>query len=138
MSEPNEPWAMIPMPGLLADPEPAYLASRDPQRSGEDTGPVDEPRKGDEDYEVRVYAQQLWTALDGMARYLLEQVARGGSGPVLAGHRSLLSSDEQWQQWRLIYAGVLSVLAGPHGDQGYGEQAARLEYQNGYRYGRSE
>lgn len=59
-----------------------------------------------------------------------EQVARGGNGSGRADIRPLLTTEEHWQQWRTVYSGVLSVLAGPHGDEGFGEQEARLEYQN--------
>jgi hypothetical protein len=135
MSEPYEPWTGIPMPGLLTDPERATLRNRDPERSG-DAGPVYDDSDDGEDAsdDVAAYARQLWVALDEGARYLLEQLARGGGGPLLAEHRPLLSTEEQWQQWCTVYADVLSVLAGPHGDQGYGEQEARLEYQNGHLY----
>jgi hypothetical protein len=120
------------MPGLIADQIPVR-SLRDPE-SGNESGPIDDPpdvvsEDAPQD-DVSVYARQLWALLDQVARYLREQVARGGSGPVLAEAKPLLSTDEQWQQWTEIYSGVLSVLAGPHGDEGYGRQEARLEYQN--------
>jgi hypothetical protein len=34
----------------------------------------------------------------------------------------------------VVVAAALSTLAGPAGDEGYGEQEARLEYQNNYMY----
>jgi hypothetical protein len=80
---------------------------------------------------VTVYARQLWTVLERVARYLREDVAHGsGNWPQRDG-QPLLATDEQWQRWRVHYAAALSVLAGPAGDQGYGKQEATLEYQNG-------
>jgi hypothetical protein len=112
------------MPTLLGDIRPHDLGSRDPQRSG-DAGPIyTAPGRGEAaDVEaVSEYARKLWSVLDQVARYLAEQVARG----------SMLTTDAQWQDWRAAYATVLSTLAGPAGDEGYGEQEAQLEYQNGF------
>jgi len=133
MSASKESWTRIPMPELLTEPKFGDRGNRDPQRSGEDE-PVSAAVSNAADGELAVYAQQLWAALDDSARYLREQVARGGSGPLLANKGPLLSTDEQWQRWCATYAGVLGVLAGPAGDQGYGRQEAQLEYQNGFLY----
>jgi hypothetical protein len=125
--------ASIPMPGLLSD-DMGSAADRDPATSHEHAPIEDRPERDPSgvgvDEPVTQYARQLWTELDGVARYLQEQVAHGGGGPVVADSSSLLTTDEQWQAWQAIYAKVLSVLAGPKGDQGYGSQQAQLEYQN--------
>jgi hypothetical protein len=134
MSEPPMSWSQIPMPSLLTDIRIGDRGSRDPERSG-DAGPIDpDPAARAERGRVVDYARELWSALDQVARYLVEQVARGGSGPVLAQPQPLLQTDEQWDQWRELYASVLSLLAGPLGDEGYGHQEARLEYQNSALY----
>jgi hypothetical protein len=132
MADAGDAWTQIPMPSLIADQIPVR-SLRDPE-SGNESGPIDDPpdvvSEDPPQDNVSVYARQLWTALDQVARYLLDQVARGGSGPVLAEAKPLLDTDDQWLRWSEMYAGVLSVLAGPHGDEGYGQQEARLEYQN--------
>jgi hypothetical protein len=135
MSEASEPRSGIPMPSLLTNPEPAVAGNRDPDRSGE-TGPIHDDASTDADIDDAVirYAQQLWDSLDRIGEYLRDQVARGGSGPLLANTTPMLVTAEQWQHWSEVYAKALSVLAGPGGDQGHGEQQARLEYQNGYVY----
>ena len=121
------------MPGLLTDREPTYYGNRDPERSG-DAGPVYDVEPEPVNEALQAYAQQLWRTLDEVAHYLLDEVARGGSGPVLAERGSLLLTEDQWQGWSSAYAGTLGVLAGPAGDHGYGAQEAQLEYQNGYLY----
>jgi hypothetical protein len=124
----------IPMPGLISD-HAGTASDRDPATSHEhgpiEDRPVRDPSDVTHDEPVTAYARQLWLELDRVAGYLREQVARGGSAPVVAGPEPLLRTEDQWQQWRETYAGVLSVLAGPAGDQGYGRQEAQLEYQNG-------
>jgi len=67
-----------------------------------------------------------------VAHYLHNEVARGGSnGPIVTEPKPLLSTEGQWARWRDLYADVLSALAGPAGDQGYGEQEARRVAQDG-------
>jgi hypothetical protein len=123
----------IPMPGLLTDRSGA-ASDRDPATSHEHAPIDDRPARDPSDVTlnepVAVYARQLWTELDRVARYLREHVAGGGDGPLLANSTPLLATEEQWAQWREIYGATLSVLAGPAGDQGYGEQEAQLAYQH--------
>jgi hypothetical protein len=122
----------IPMPGLLND-EHAANSDHDPATSHEhgpiSDRPVRDPSQALIDDPVTVYARQLWTVVDRLARYLRDDVARA-SGSQLRSGTSLLATDEQWERWREHYATALSVLAGPAGDQGYGRQEATLEYQN--------
>jgi hypothetical protein len=126
--------SQVPMPSILATQIPAR-SLRDPE-SGNESGPIDDPPAVVSEQPatdpVAAYARLLWATLDQVADYLLTQVARGGGGPILGQAAPLLRSDDEWQKWRAAYAATLSVLAGPAGDQGYAEQQARLEYQNGF------
>lgn len=67
------------------------------------------------------YGRALWEELTAVATYLREDVARA------AGGTGIVHTEEQWQRWQDIYAGVLSSLAGPAGDSGYGAWQAGLE-----------
>jgi hypothetical protein len=122
---PSKP-PMPAMPALISDAN-GSASDRDPATSHEhapiDDRPVRDPSGVDADEPVTVYARRLWTELEQVADYLRDQIARGGNGP-------LLNTDDQWQRWREVYGGVLSVLAGPHGDEGYGQQEAQVEFQN--------
>jgi hypothetical protein len=78
------------------------------------------------------YGQQLWDALANARAYLVRSLPTpvGTSGP----HRDLTAptgpDDEAgWQDWKAVYAGVTSVLAGAHGDSGYGQIEADQEAQ---------
>jgi hypothetical protein len=123
----------IPMPSVLADTRGGDTGNRDPERSG-DAGPIHHevsvPTAGDADHAVSDYARTLWITLDEVARYLRDDLAHGGGTQPSADRSSPLRTDEQWESWRATYASVLSVLAGPAGDEGYGEQEAQVEYQN--------
>jgi hypothetical protein len=130
-------WPGIPMPTLLRDDSPSF-SNRDPETSG-DAGPIysDAERdaaRPDVDEPISDYARQLWRTLNTVVQYLREDVARGGAGPVQTDQTPLLTTDDQWQAWMKICAAALHTLAGPAGDQGYGEQEARLEYQNYFVY----
>jgi len=72
--------------------------------------------------ETAAYGRALWLELREVADYLREEVAHGG-----AEAAPLPRSDTQWQAWKERYAHVLSALAGPHGDSGYGAEQAELE-----------
>jgi len=72
--------------------------------------------------ETAEYGRTLWEQLRRIADYLREEVARGG-----AAGQPLPRSEEQWQRWRACYAQALTALAGPRGDEGYGEQEAEVE-----------
>jgi hypothetical protein len=124
------------MPSLIASQVPAR-SQRDPE-AGNEWAPIDDApaalSERPSDSELAAYARQLWQELDRLAHYLRDEIARGGSGPVLADSNPRLATDADWQQWQQMYAGALSTLAGPAGDQGYGEQEARKEYQKGFLY----
>jgi hypothetical protein len=140
MSDLPTVWPNIPMPTLLCDESPSR-SNRDPETSG-DAGPVyseadTAAARSDVDEPLGDYARQLWRALDGAVRYLRDDVARGNRGGTSADQMPLLRTEEQWQAWMALCAAVLSTLAGPAGDEGYGVQEARLECQNNFRF-RSE
>lgn len=80
------------------------------------------------------YGQTLWQQLDSQRHYLLgclppargsedeqsEHVGAAPSGP----------DDEQgWRRWMDAYAEATSILAGPHGDSGYGRTEAETQAQ---------
>ncbi|MCW2539473.1 MAG: hypothetical protein JWN95_1198 [Frankiales bacterium] len=81
---------------------------------------------------VSVYGQLLWHDVDALRQYLL---ASAPSDPYLPGpHRvgaSPTGPDDQegWNNWIAAYAEATSVLAGPHGDSGFGLREARHEEQ---------
>jgi hypothetical protein len=137
MTEDHNVWPGIPMPTILHDDAPSF-SNRDPETSG-DAGPIfGEAERGaagpDVDEPISDYARQLWRTLNAVVRYLRDDVARGGAGPVLANKVPLLRTEAPWRAWMAVVAAALSTLAGPAGDEGYGEQEARLEYQNNYMY----
>jgi hypothetical protein len=137
MIEEHSAWPGIPMPTILHDDAP-WFSNRDPETSGDD-GPVfgeseRDAAKPDVDEPISDYARQLWRTLNAVVQYLRDDVARGGAGPLLANKVPLLKTEEQWQAWMVVVAPALSTLAGPAGDEGYGEQEVRLEYQNDYVY----
>jgi hypothetical protein len=92
------------------------------------------------------YGQQLWNDVNAMRTYLLHhqppthragQPARQLQGdPVSAGQSTTTTTGDAggaaddadgqaaWRAWIAAYAAVTSVLAGPHGDSGFGIQEA--------------
>jgi hypothetical protein len=77
------------------------------------------------------YAQQLWEELDAVRHYLIDaapQDPRISDGPVRScATPSGPDDDEGWTKWSSAYARVTTLLAGPNGDSGYGEQEAARE-----------
>ncbi len=80
------------------------------------------------------YAQQLWRDLDAARAYLVaslpaesptgeESEAMTCAAPRGAG------DTEGWAKWADAYAAITSVLAGPHGDSGFGRSEAVREAQ---------
>lgn len=77
--------------------------------------------------ETSAYAVQLWDDLAAMRTYLLQNPpfsAPGATQPRADLVRPV-PVNEEWQQWIDACASVTSVLCGPHGDSGYGAEAAR-------------
>lgn len=75
------------------------------------------------------YGQQLWDHLDAVRHYLMESLPpdprAAGPHTQLGAHPTGPDDAEGWQRWVDIYAAVTSVLAGAHGDLGYGLGEAR-------------
>ena len=124
------------MPSVLSGSDQRDVGNRDPDRSG-DAGPIyggaAEQRVAEAERVVG-YARELWSAVDQAARYLAEEVAHRSTSSGSVGQQPLLATEGQWSAWREVYGGLLNVLSGPLGDQGYGRQEAQLEYQNGWLY----
>jgi hypothetical protein len=116
MTVPNDT-PVFPLPALLTDGV-GTPSDRDPKATSEG-GP--QHNRGTEDSAdagiITAYAQQLWGELSRVAQYLHDLTPQ-------------VSTDEQWAQWRTTYADVLSVMAGPAGDQGFGAQEATRAFQN--------
>ncbi len=73
------------------------------------------------------YGQRLWHELDAVRAYLLDSLPP--AGPSTPDSRVAPRDEESWSRWMTAYASVTSLLAGPEGDSGYGEQEARHEMQ---------
>lgn len=75
------------------------------------------------------YGQELWGHLVAVRHYLMESLPPdpGAAGPhtQLGAHPTGPDDTDGWQRWVDVYASVTSVLAGPHGDSGYGLGEAR-------------
>jgi hypothetical protein len=119
----------IPLPSVL-EPDRAYLLGN---------------LNADEDAEQRVadlqqaladacdYGRQLWLGLDSIRGYLLNSLPSDPHTPGL--HRTCAAptgpdDEDGWQSWMAAYAEAHSVLAGPHGDSGFGVSEAAREAQN--------
>jgi hypothetical protein len=74
------------------------------------------------------YGEQLWDHLTAVRQYLLESLPpdpRAAGPHTQLGARPTGPDDEEgWQRWVDIYASVTSVLAGAHGDSGFGLREA--------------
>lgn len=75
------------------------------------------------------YGQQLWDHLGAVREYLMESLPpdpRAAGPHTQVGARPTGPDDtEGWQRWVDMYSSVTSVLAGPHGDSGFGFSEAR-------------
>jgi hypothetical protein len=117
----------LPMPGVLQADRPdlkAELAARD------DAGKV---HLLEQEFEKACeYGQVLWHDVDELRHYLLASVP---PDPRLPGPRRIGASptgpddEDGWKYWMAAYAEATSVLAGPHGDSGFGAHEARREAQ---------
>lgn len=79
--------------------------------------------------EANSYAQQLWNTLGAARSYLWESLPSDprspGPHPRLSAAPTSPDDDEGWTRWIDAYAGVTSVLCGPHGASGFGAGEAR-------------
>lgn len=75
------------------------------------------------------YGRQLWDHLSAVRQYLMDSLPpdprAAGPHTQLSAHPTGPDDTEGWQHWVDIYASVTSVMAGPHGDSGYGFGEAR-------------
>jgi hypothetical protein len=75
------------------------------------------------------YAEQLWDHLDGVRhylRYMLPPDPRSaGPHTQVGAHPTGPDDTDGWSKWVDIYGSVVSVMAGPHGDSGFGYGEAR-------------
>ncbi len=118
----------IPLPNVL-DPDRLLTNTR-----GNMTGEEHEQRANllqDQLRESCDYAQQLWHRLDQVRAYLIESSPPSSVQPGTADRRGAHPTgpddDEGWQAWIDAYAAVTSVLTGPRGDSGYGQDQGRDE-----------
>jgi hypothetical protein len=76
------------------------------------------------------YAQQLWHQLDEVRHYLVRALPDDPQRPDARRHATAPTGpddDAGWDDWMGTYAAVTSVLCGPHGDSGFGDDEARRE-----------
>lgn len=75
------------------------------------------------------YAQQLWQHLEAARYYLYDSLPSDprspGTDPHLGASPTGPDDEEGWQRWTDAYSAITSVLAGPHGDSGFGLDEAR-------------
>lgn len=80
------------------------------------------------------YAQQLWQHLAAARGYLFDSLPSDphapGTDPHLGASPTGPDDEDGWQRWTDAYSAITSILAGPHGDSGFGldeaRQAARI------------
>lgn len=80
------------------------------------------------------YAQQLWHDLDAARAYLLACLppeSPTGDVPEVMTCAAPRGADDWdgWSKWADAYAEITSILAGPHGDSGFGRDEAVREAQ---------
>jgi hypothetical protein len=76
------------------------------------------------------YAQQVWHQLDATRGYLHRCLPDDPSRPGARRSRTAPTGpddEDGWTDWMQTYAAAHSVLAGPHGDSGFGESEAHRE-----------
>jgi hypothetical protein len=80
------------------------------------------------------YATELWQHLEATRKYLLDSLPSDprapGTNPHSCASPTGPTDEVGWQRWIETYATATSILAGPHGDSGFGlgeaREAARL------------
>jgi hypothetical protein len=80
------------------------------------------------------YGKQVWNDLAALRRYLVDSLPPDprapGPKPTHSASPTGPDDEEGWDKWITAYAAITSVLAGPHGDSGFGlgeaRQAAQL------------
>lgn len=75
------------------------------------------------------YATALWQHLDAARHYLYESLPSDprapGAHPHIGAAPTGPDDEDGWQRWIDTYATVTSILAGPHGDSGFGLDEAQ-------------
>jgi hypothetical protein len=75
------------------------------------------------------YAGMLWNQLDAVRTYLFESLPsdprRPDAQPRTSASPTGPDDERGWQEWIATTAAVISTLAGPHGDSGFGLGEAR-------------
>ncbi len=75
------------------------------------------------------YATQLWQHLAAARGYLWDSLPSDprapGTDPHLGASPTGPDDEEGWQRWIDAFSAVTSILAGPHGDSGFGLDEAR-------------
>ncbi|HZC72636.1 MAG TPA: hypothetical protein VE442_18205 [Jatrophihabitans sp.] len=112
----------IPQPELL-DPN-RHGADRDTMAAADHRDRAE--RLAAELRQTCAYGQALWAQLQAVRRYLIDSLPRPATGgAALDGARPTGQDDlVGWQAWMDAYAGVVSVLEGPHGDSGFARDEA--------------
>lgn len=115
----------VPVPNVLND-DRVLDDDRDDMRADHQAR-ADACKKGY--IEAAEYAKQLWNALAAARTYLWESLPSDPRDPGARPRTSTAPTgpdDEAgWNAWIDAYAGVTSVLCGPHGDSGFGAGEAR-------------
>jgi hypothetical protein len=75
------------------------------------------------------YANALWEHLDAVRHYLVESLPSDprAPGPYPRASAAPTGPDDEagWERWVATYAAATSILAGPHGDSGFGLNEAK-------------
>lgn len=120
----------IPQPDVF-DPERAMSDEREGMSVDEHRARAAEAMAALKD--VREYGVLLWEHLDLARHYLYDSLPSDPRSPGTAPHLSARPTgpddEDGWARWMAAYAQVTSVLAGPHGDSGFGMSEAKTEAQ---------
>ena len=117
----------MPLPEVLDPNRPSLKARLELADGAEKVRLLDEALD-----KVSAYGRLLWHDVDALRHYLL---ASAPSDPYLPGPHRVSASptgpgdEEGWNNWIAAYAEATSVLAGPHGDSGFGLHEGRHEAQ---------
>ncbi len=117
----------MPLPEVLDPNRPSLEARLEPAGGAERERMLTDALE-----KVSAYGQVLRHDVDALRRYLL---ASAPSDPHLPGPHRVGASptgpddEEGWTNWIAAYAEATSVLAGPHGESGFGLHKARREAQ---------
>jgi hypothetical protein len=115
-------------------PPPELLDADRMTSNNRDVMPRHEHRSRAEELDVALhqscaYATELWRHLDAMRQYLFDSLPSDprapGTNPHTAARPTGPDDEDGWARWIDTYATATSILAGPHGDSGFGLSEAR-------------